>query len=93
MPDPAVLQVFCIDHKNKQDNREGNVGVINGRMGELFGQEINGTQGRNRQTNKCQRRSWSPKRQANQTKIWADLKIVSSTDTCTFKQADRAAGR
>lgn len=76
MPDPAVSQVFCIDHKNKQDNRERNVGVINGRMGELFGQEINGTQGRNRQTNKCQRRSCSPKRQANQTKIWADLKIV-----------------
>lgn len=51
MPDPAVSQVFCIDHKNKQDNRERNVGVINGRMGELFGQEINGKQGSNRQTN------------------------------------------
>lgn len=69
MPDPAVSQVFCIDHKNKQDNSERNVGVINGRMGELFGQEINGTQGRNRQTNKCQRRSCSPKRQANQTRL------------------------
>ena len=48
---------------------ERNVGVINGRMGQLFGQEMNGKQGRNRQTNKCQRRSCSPKRQANQTRL------------------------